>query len=242
MRLLVSVATAAEAAAALAGGADIIDAKDPRQGALGAVSMTALRGIRTVVGGRCPLSAALGDATDELAIEQLARAFTASGARFVKVGFAGSADSAQVAALTARAVFGAGVVPDGGVIAVAYADANGAPGSGGERILDAAADAGAVGILIDTSDKDGPGLRGLVAPAALTAWVARAHRAGLIAAVAGKLTKDDLLFARDAGADIAGVRGAACEAGRTGRVSAEKVRELMSSLRAAIAWNDTRST
>ena len=42
--------------------------------------------------------------------------------------------------------------------------------------------------------------------------------------VSVRLQPDDLEFARDAGADIAGVRGAACEGGRTGRVTAELVR------------------
>ena len=41
-------------------------------------------------------------------------------------------------------------------------------------------------------------------------------------ALAGKLMTDDLAFVRDAGADIAGVRGAACEGGRIGRVSPAK--------------------
>ena len=50
MRLLVSVADAAEARAALAGGADIIDAKEPRHGALGAVAPDVLRAIRNAVG------------------------------------------------------------------------------------------------------------------------------------------------------------------------------------------------
>ena len=45
MRLLVSVRAAAEVAPALAGGADIIDAKEPARGSLGAVSPTRLREI-----------------------------------------------------------------------------------------------------------------------------------------------------------------------------------------------------
>src|SRR5438067_2429694 len=60
MRLLVSVADAAEARAALAGGADIIDAKEPRHGALGAVAPDVLRAIRNAVAVRRPVSAALG--------------------------------------------------------------------------------------------------------------------------------------------------------------------------------------
>jgi uncharacterized protein (UPF0264 family) len=42
---------------------------------------------------------------------------------------------------------------------------------------------------------------------------------------------------RDAGADIAGVRGAACENGRTGRVSADRVRLLQLAVTgAATTW------
>ena len=51
MRLLVSVANATEASAALAGGADLIDAKDPLAGALGAVPIAVLAEIHAVVCG-----------------------------------------------------------------------------------------------------------------------------------------------------------------------------------------------
>lgn len=49
MRLLVSVRDAGEARAALAGGAEIVDAKDPARGSIGAVSPEALQGIRLAV-------------------------------------------------------------------------------------------------------------------------------------------------------------------------------------------------
>src|SRR5947209_4261654 len=170
MRLLVSVTCAAEASAALAGGADLIDAKDPQAGALGAVSAEVLREIYAAVAGQRPVTAALGDAGDEAAIERAARTFAAAGAALVKVGFAGIASAGRVATLTTAAVRGAGAVSDGngGVVAVA-------------------------------------------------------HAAGLFVALAGKLTADDLPFVRNAGADIAGVRGAACDGGRTGRVAADRV-------------------
>ena len=89
MQLLVSVGSAVEALAALAGGADLIDAKDARAGALGPVSIEALGEIHTAVAGERPVTAALGDADDEIAIEHVARTFAATGAAFVKVGFAG---------------------------------------------------------------------------------------------------------------------------------------------------------
>src|SRR5439155_24791233 len=90
MRLLVSVASAAEASAALAGGADVIDAKDPKAGALGAVSVEVLRDIEAAVAGARPVSAALGEASDAPTIECAARTFAAAGVSFVKVGFAGA--------------------------------------------------------------------------------------------------------------------------------------------------------
>ena len=54
MRLLVSVRSEEEARAALAGGADIIDAKEPSRGALGAVEIGVLREIVSVVNGLRP--------------------------------------------------------------------------------------------------------------------------------------------------------------------------------------------
>src|SRR5256885_15086248 len=65
MRLLVSVRGSVEARAALAGGADVIDAKDPARGALGPVQRDRLAAIRRVGGAARPVSAALGDADDD---------------------------------------------------------------------------------------------------------------------------------------------------------------------------------
>src|SRR6185503_3129781 len=126
MRLLVSVGSAAEVSAALAGGADVIDAKNPRRGPLGAVSLEVLREIHAAVARTRLVSAALGDADDEAAIERAARAFATAGASFVKVGFAGIASASRVTVLTAAAVQGAKAGSHGrsGVVAVAYGDAD----------------------------------------------------------------------------------------------------------------------
>jgi (5-formylfuran-3-yl)methyl phosphate synthase len=227
MRLLVSVATAAEALEALAGGADVIDAKDPAAGALGAVPADTLRRIHCVVAGARPVTAALGDASDESAIERAASAYADAGALLVKVGFADVTSVEHVATLIEAAVRGtASVSTSAGVVAVGYADGNCAAAPASMTFVQTAARSGASGVLLDTADKSGAGLRELVAPHDLGRWIAEAHRAGLFVALAGKLTADDLAYVRDAGADIAGVRGAACDYGRTGRVVANKVRAL----------------
>src|SRR5439155_9520287 len=114
------------------------------------------------------------------------------------------------------------------VVPVAYADADRAASIPRDRLVDAAARGGARGVLLDTFDKQGGGLRELVAPRDLAAWAAAAHDAGLFVALAGKLVASDLPLVCDVGADIAGVRGAGCDGGRTGQVSADRVRLLRS--------------
>ena len=89
MRLLVSVRNATEALAAVQGGADLVDVKDPNAGSLGAAPIKDFHKIHTAVSGERPVTAALGDANDETAIEKIARTFADAGAAIVKVGFAG---------------------------------------------------------------------------------------------------------------------------------------------------------
>ena len=228
MRLLVSVATPADAAAAVAGGADIIDAKNPAAGPLGAVTMDVLRQIGAAASAQRLVTAALGDAVEEGATERAACAFAAAGAQLVKVGFAGIADASRALVLLRAAVRGAQTGGGGrcGVVAVGYAEGPLIGTLGRDQIIDAAATAGAVGVLLDTALKSGPGLRSLIPAEVVSSWVASAHRHGLTAALAGRLRMEDLRFVRDAGADVAGVRGAACEGGRTGFVDIERVRAL----------------
>src|SRR5688572_30784828 len=122
MQLLVSVSSAIEAAAALAGDADVIDAKDPAAGPLGPVALPVFHEIRGTVGEARTVSAALGDASDASALERLAWTFAEAGAGFLKVGFAGIDRPACVTDLLRAATRGAGVQPR--IVAVAYADAD----------------------------------------------------------------------------------------------------------------------
>jgi uncharacterized protein (UPF0264 family) len=222
MQLLVSVADRAEARAALRGGADVIDAKDPHRGALGPVSPHRLAEIRAGVAGARPLSAALGDAASE---DSIARAVGAvAGVAFVKVGFAGVTSDAWARRL-AVAAQRVGTEVGTRVVLVAYADWRRAHSLSPTRLLAVAVAAGAAGVLLDTATKDAP-LFTLESPASVGAWVAGAHAAGLFAALAGSLAGPALATARLLGADLVGVRGAACVGGRTGRVSRARVAAL----------------
>lgn len=223
MQLLVSVRHAAEAAAALAGGADIIDAKEPAAGPLGAVAPDTLRAIAATVGTARIVTAALGDARDEAAIERDAAAFVEGGARFVKVGFAEAGSLTRTAVLLRAAARGGGRER---VIAVAYADHDVVQAPSLLDVLAVTEATGVAGILLDTANKEGPSLTGLVSATALTSWVRAARAAGLLVALAGRVLDDDIGMLRDTGADIVGVRGAVCDGGRGGLVSSERVRTL----------------
>ena len=230
MRLLVSVRNATEAAAALAGGADIVDAKEPLNGALGPVATPVLHAIAAAVAGAAPVSVALGDAgTDDVVAGMEAAA--AAGAAFVKAGFAGARNhdrvARDVAALTR-------LVAPAALILVAYADHEQAGAPSPDTLIVLGQRLKAAGILLDTYDKRGAALTTVLSERALRGFVTRAQSAGQLVALAGRLTPDDIDMVLDTGADIVGVRGAACDGGRAGVVSAARVHALRGQLDRAI--------
>jgi len=228
MRLLVSVRSAEEARAALAGGAEIIDAKEPRRGALGAVEIGVLREIVDAVHGVRPVSAALGDAGDAELLAERARAAAEAGATFVKVGFADARDFGMVRARLSRVMDGA-LRPSApcAVVAVAYADWHEVGAAAPSTVVAAAAAEGAMGVLVDTVRKDGAGLFRCLGRASLESLVHDARTRSLLVALAGRITVEDLAFAYEAGAEVVGVRGAACDGGRAGCVRESRVRDLV---------------
>ena len=238
MQLLVSVRDAREAVAALAGGADIVDAKEPSAGALGAVTVDVFAAIVQAVGGARPVTAAIGDAEREPAVEATARAFAAAGATMVKVGFAGVGDAHRATALLHAAQRGVERAGRGAVIAVAYADAVRVGALPPAAVVACARAVGVEGVLIDTADKHGPPLLGAMSGDALATWIDEARAAGLLVALAGRLTLDALPTLQALGADVVGVRGAACEGGRGGQVSEARVRALRASLDTSSASAD----
>jgi (5-formylfuran-3-yl)methyl phosphate synthase len=227
LKLLVSVVDAGEARAAAAAGADIIDIKNPAEGSLGAPSPAVIADVRAAVPAELPVSAAIGDMPNLPGTAALAALGAARcGATFVKVGLWGASTQAEAVELLRAVRDGA---PGAVAVAGAYADARRvahaplAPG-----LLPRVARAAGVGVcLLDTAVKDGRGLLDWLSPDELTSLVDEAHAAGLEVALAGALRVEDLPVVRATGADIAGVRSAACGDGRrTGPLDAARVRAL----------------
>ncbi|MFL5402017.1 MAG: (5-formylfuran-3-yl)methyl phosphate synthase [Gemmatimonadales bacterium] len=235
VQLLVSVRSADEVGPALAGGADIIDAKEPARGSLGAVSRAELGRILASVPARCPISIALGDLT---AVADVGVALdgldvgTRAGPVYLKLGFAGVRATARIQTMIENAGrLGANISRAIRVVAVAYADADRADTVTPALVLQLAGSAGAAGVLLDTHVKDGRRLLDWLDPSALRTWVTAARESGLVAALAGALEPTDFELMYGIGPDVVGVRGAACEGGREGLVTAERVSALRQALR-----------
>jgi (5-formylfuran-3-yl)methyl phosphate synthase len=230
MRLLVSVVDVGEARAAAAAGADIIDVKNPAEGSLGAPPPSVIAGVRAALPASLPVSAAIGDMPDLPGTAALAALGAArSGAALVKVGLWGVSTEAQAVDLLCAVRDGVADVPGALVVAAAYADARRvAHAPLAPELLPRVARAAGVGVcLLDTAVKDGRGLLEWLSPAELTLLVTDAHAAGLQVALAGALRADELPVIRATGADIAGVRSAACRDGRrSGSLEAARVRAL----------------
>jgi uncharacterized protein (UPF0264 family) len=215
MKLLVSVANAREARVAVQGGVDIVDVKNPAEGALGAPAPGMIARVRDTVPPEHPVSAAIGDLPNLPGSAALAALGAArSGAAYVKVGLWGTSTEEQAVAVL-RAVREA-LDGDATVIAGAYADAERVPSPPlpPGAVVAAARRAKVGGCLVDTAVKDGRGLFEWLTPDALAALVAEGHAAKLEIALAGALRAEDLPTVRATGADIAGVRSAACRDGR----------------------------
>jgi len=230
MRLLVSVVDAGEARLAAAAGADVVDVKNPAEGSLGAPPPAVIAAVRASVAAEVPVSAAIGDMPNLPGTAALAALGAArSGAAFVKVGLWGVSTEPEAVALLRAVGEAVDEVPGAMVVAGAYADARRvAPAPLAPELLPrVASEAGVAVCLLDTAIKDGRGLLDWLAPDELTTFVAEAHDAGLEVALAGALRAEDLAIVQAVGADIAGVRSAACGDGRrSGPLEAARVRVL----------------
>ena len=85
--MLASVTGPEEAEIVLAGGADIVDLKDPARGALGAVAVETVRATVAAVAGRRPVSAVTGDLPMQLGpVVAAAENMAGAGVDYVKQG------------------------------------------------------------------------------------------------------------------------------------------------------------
>jgi hypothetical protein len=210
MRLMISVVSAEEARAAMAGGAEILDVKNPAEGSLGAQSPSVICEIKSLVSDRVELSAAIGDMPNLPGTAALAALGAATcGADYIKVGLHGPRTELEAITLLC-AVRQAVLEFKTSVIAAGYADFMRAGTLNPMNLPAIATSAGVRGFLLDTAIKDGQSLLAFMDLPALRLLVEQAHGAGLFIGLAGALRAQDLASLRDIGADIIGLRSAVC--------------------------------
>lgn len=213
--MLASVANLQEARLVLAGGADIIDLKNPAAGALGALDSADVRQIVLALGGQKPISATLGDLPMEpTSLLTAACAMADTGVDYVKIGFFPGGD--WLGCLTALEGLARRNVR---LVAVLFADRR--PKL---QWLDAIAAAGFAGAMLDTMDKGRGSLRHVMAESRLAEFVGQVHGHGLLCGLAGSLRTEDIAPLLLLMPDYLGFRGTLCENRvRTDRLSPEAV-------------------
>ena len=213
-RMLASVAGPDEAAVALAGGADVIDLKNPHDGALGAVVPDVVRATVARVAGRREVSAVAGNlpVTPDAVLPAVV-ALAEAGAEWVKLGLFPGGDPA--ATLRALAPLAARVR----LVAVLFADRD--PDF---SILPALAAAGFAGAMLDTAGKLGGRLLTHCDLPELARFVALCRAHDLFCGLAGQLEPPDVPRLLPLQPGLLGFRSALCAAGRAGPIDIERVR------------------
>lgn len=218
--LLVSVCNSDEAAIAAEAGIDLVDAKDPLRGALGALPPSVVRDIVTNVGARARTSAVADDSTDEVGLVANVAAMAATGVDYIKLAL-----NREMGESVLRP---AAKAAPGRLIAVAFAE-DGLDTGTVARL----ADAGFKGAMIDTRGKDGRGLTAILTIAELAAFVASCRAHGLLCGLAGSLDVADIPMLAAIGPDYLGFRGGLCRDGdRRKPLDPQRVAQAVRDLRA----------
>ncbi len=220
-RMLASVVDALELDSAIAAGADIIDLKNPKAGALGALPTEVIRNLVARTAGRCPISATVGDLpADPACLTAAVRQTADTGVDYIKVGFFSNDKLTECL----QAI--AGLTRGHAVVAVLFADRE--PPL---QRLDEFAAAGFRGVMLDTAGKGGGGLLDYISLQQLAGFVAAAKALGLLSGLAGSLALEDIPHLLPLRPDYLGFRGALCEQReRTAGITPRRLREIRDAL------------
>jgi len=216
--MLASVNSVEEALQALTANVDIIDLKQPALGALGALEIDLVKNIVHAIGGRCPVSATVGDLPMQPEIVyQAVRTMTETGVDYIKIGFFPGDDwqgtLEKLAALTQQ---------NPALIAVLFADSQ--PDF---AVIDALKNAGFKGVMLDTMNKNNGSLTQVMTKADIARFVQLAKDRAMLCGLAGSLRQDDIAELMPYQPDYLGFRGALCrDHNRTAQLSRSSMMQI----------------
>lgn len=221
IQLLISVTSIEEAQIALENGADIIDLKDPRTGALGALPASVVNEAVAYVrqkNAKCLISSTIGDLP--MLVEVIAPkidALLAAKVDFIKIGFFESTDyQGCLDALKKVTQQGANL------IAVLFAEIHYS-----DDLLEAIKQAGFKGVMLDTAKKNGISLCHYYSVNACQSLAEKVIASDMHFGLAGSISAKDIGVLRAINPSYLGFRGAVCEGGQRERaLNAEKLIEV----------------
>ncbi len=207
--LLASVSSVEEATLVARSGANIIDLKNPRKGALGALPVTTIRAIVNALDGVAPVSATIGDVpflTEDIS-EPVLRV-KESGVDIIKIGVFGDATNRETLAFLSR------LAKKGSRFVLVFF-AEDLPEDIDFAFLRAC---GIHGVMIDTRNKQNGNLRAKITLQRLRYFCQSAKSSKLLCGLAGSLGAADIPGLLPLGPDYLGFRGALCEDGNRSEI------------------------
>ena len=220
--MLASVNSLAEALLVLNAEVDIIDLKQPEQGALGALEVADVKKIVAEIAGRCLVSATIGDLPmqPELVFNAV-KAMSETGVDYIKIGFFPGDDWQgtvnKLAELTGQ---------NHALIAVLFADTQ-----FDFAIIKLLKVAGFKGVMLDTMNKQSGALPQVMSMAKIVGFIAQVRKLELMCGLAGSLRLEDIPVLLPNKVDYLGFRGALCQAGnRVGQLNKQAVMQIKESI------------
>jgi (5-formylfuran-3-yl)methyl phosphate synthase len=220
--LLVSVRSANEVEAALSGGADLIDVKEPSKGALAPAEAEGVAAVIAKVKGRVPVSAALGEFSPNAITD--AHWHLELKLNYVKWGLAGYSPRLGWGEdlLDTRRQLPVGME----MVAVAYADWERAKSVPPAELVRFAKRFRFKAFLLDTWGKDNKTLLDFATPGQVAELVESLKRVEITVAIGGSLKPEHVKQLKPAAPDYYAVRTSACAAGkRDGTIDATRVKK-----------------
>ncbi len=213
------------------GGADIIDVKNPTEGPLGANFPWIIQDIVKIVPNNIETSCTIGEMPNcPGSISLAARGAATIGVNYIKVGLSGLRKKQETINFLTNIVKS---VKDYNskikVVITGYADAKKIGSINPLMVPKITSKVQADVAMIDTAIKDGSSLFNYLNEHQLSNFINEANKFKLITALAGSLKKEELIKIYSLGADIAGIRGAACTFGDRikGQITRERVSEIV---------------
>jgi (5-formylfuran-3-yl)methyl phosphate synthase len=237
-QLLVSVRSAAEAEAALRGGASVIDVKEPAHGSLGQASDRTIAEVMRIVAGRRPVSAALGELIDSCADEWVPSELPLAYVKWGLAAYEGHGERSWRQDLSGAMRHLEERQPSCRAVAVAYADWRRARAPKPEEVCSFAIENPVGAFLIDTWQKDGSTLLDWLPFIEIEHLCERCRTASVPVALAGSLGLDEIRMLLPMRPNWFAVRGAVCQDRQRGAVIDEtKVRQLVEAITPATPAN-----